>query len=111
MSIEQTDKIDIISTGKNGRIVLTISDHLEWDDKGEHALLMEDKINAYLHFIETGQVLEEYPDAKGKRVVISIIMKHFPNEDGLLFLRHCQEIVHNLGYKLEWNNPVSSKKP
>ena len=106
MSIEQLDKIDIISTGKNGRIVLTISDHLEWDGEGEHALLLQDKINAYLHFIETGQIFEEYPDAKGRKIVITISMKYLPNKEGLDFLKQCREIVSNLGYKLDWNNPI-----
>lgn len=111
MSISQTDKIDIISTGKNGRIVLTITDDLEWDEEGNHALLMEEKINNYLHFIESGQLPEAYPDAKGKKVIIAIRLQHQPDEEGLDFLEECREIVKGLGHKLEWNNPGGSKKP
>lgn len=105
MSIEQTDKIDIISPGKNNKIVLTITDNLEWDDEGTHAGLMEEKINAYLHFIESGQLIDEYPGAKDKKIVINIVMRFAPNEEGLDFLEDCQEIVKSLGHKLEWNNP------
>lgn len=55
MSVDNLQVIDFISE-KDGRIVLTISDHLEWDDKYEHIYLLQEKINAYLMAIETGQI-------------------------------------------------------
>lgn len=53
MSIEQSDKIDFISTTKSGKVQLTISDHLEWNDEEMHLLILQKKINAYLDFIQS----------------------------------------------------------
>ncbi|WP_372847477.1 DUF6572 domain-containing protein [Shewanella sp. Scap07] len=43
MTIEQLDKVDIIGVN-DSNIELIISDHLEWDDKNEKLLLLQDKI-------------------------------------------------------------------
>jgi len=67
MSVEEKNKIDIITTNKEGILVLTISDHLEWDDENEHLLILQDKINSYVDFIESGQMAESYPDKVDKK--------------------------------------------
>jgi hypothetical protein len=61
MSVNQTDTIDIIGTTPGGKVALTISDHHFWDEP-LHLQLLQDKINAYLQFIESGQILDDYPD-------------------------------------------------
>ena len=53
MSVDQTKIIDIISKSKDGEIVLTISDHLDWKNLQEHLLLLQEKINTYLTFLES----------------------------------------------------------
>lgn len=65
MSVDNLQVIDFISE-KDGRIVLTISDHLEWDDKYEHIYLLQEKINAYLMAIETGQIEKKISIIKGQ---------------------------------------------
>ena len=72
MSVEQIDKVDFISTTEKGIIRLTISDYLEWDSKNEHLLILQNKINAYLNFIESGQIFEEYPSSANKKIEIDI---------------------------------------
>lgn len=52
MSVENSKVIDFISD-KEDKIVLTISDHLEWDNDNEHIYLLQEKINAYLMAIES----------------------------------------------------------
>ena len=44
MSVEILNVIDFVSSDKNGNVVLTISDHLEWDEENNHLLLLQDKI-------------------------------------------------------------------
>jgi hypothetical protein len=57
MSITETNKIDIIATHASSSIVkLVITDHLSWEDFDSHAQMLEDKINTYLTFIESGQL-------------------------------------------------------
>lgn len=46
MSIEDQDSVDVIGVNESGIVVLTISDHLKWDD--DHLYLLQEKINTYL---------------------------------------------------------------
>jgi hypothetical protein len=39
MSVENTKVIDVVSIDLDGNAILSISDHLEWDDKNEHLLI------------------------------------------------------------------------
>ena len=59
MSIEQSDKIDFISITKSGKVQLTISDHLEWNNEEMHLLILQKKINAYLDYIQSEQIFED----------------------------------------------------
>ncbi|GGC89139.1 hypothetical protein GCM10011508_15540 [Flavobacterium lutivivi] len=102
MSVEQIDKIDFISENPNGEIELTISDHLEWDEEKTHLLILQDKVNSYLDFIQSDQILETHPSAENKKVVISILMKYEPDNDGLKFLKICEEFLKNQDLKLKW---------
>jgi hypothetical protein len=68
VTVEHVDKIDFV-TGeqKTGDMILTISDHLDWDeDEGEHLLVLQNKLNTYLEFIESGQIYAKVPQAVGK---------------------------------------------
>jgi len=103
MSIEQLDKIDIISVDPSARLVLTIADHLAWDTEQEHLHLLQEKINQYLTFITTGQILERYPDAHSKVICISLASLYEPNERAVEFLHRCKESLYNVGVTFEWN--------
>lgn len=98
MSVENTKVIDFISE-KDNIVILTISDHLEWHDDNEHIFLLQEKINAYLMAIESGQVNEKYPSSVGKKVRISIVLKYDPNEKGVLFLSNVNNALSNAGYE------------
>lgn len=64
MSVENPNVIDIIHTDKDGgHVTLTVTDHLEWGD-GEHLLKLQDKLNKYLAFVESGEIFEKYPGAE-----------------------------------------------
>ena len=61
MTVEQTKILDIISIDpKANEVVMTISDYLDWEDKRAHLLLLQEKINSYLAFIENGEILNYY---------------------------------------------------
>lgn len=106
MSIEDKNLIDVISIDKQGILVLTISDHLEWDDKNEHLLLLQDKINSYMDFIENGQLAESYPEKADKKIIIQIVFKYYPNKIAEEFLAIVKRFLSEKGhafdfYKLE----------
>lgn len=98
MSVDQLQVIDIISTDKDGDIVLTISDHLDWGNTREHLLMLQEKINAYLRFLESGEVYEKYPDAKGRRLIIQVTFQYQPSPEAYLFLSRAKGIVEQAGF-------------
>jgi hypothetical protein len=104
MSIDQTDKIDFLvrDRGKR-RAVLVISDHLPWDeDEGEHLLLLQEKLNAYLAFIEGGQILREKPDVRGLPVVIQVKAKYPLSKQATKFYQLAEKTISQAGFSLEF---------
>jgi len=105
MSVENLKVIDFISEKEN-EIVLTISDHLEWDDDNEHIFMLQEKINAYLMAIETGQIFNIYPSSKDKEIVVSVALKFAPNELGITFLSEVNDVLLNAGYRFDYHTLV-----
>jgi hypothetical protein len=101
MSINQSNIIDAIGISHEGKVILTISDHHSWDETW-HLQLLQDKINAYLRFIESGQILEDYPNAEGKEVVIETVMKYQPTSEATSFLEKANEIIKSAGFGFNW---------
>ena len=105
MSIEQTDVVDIISTDRmSGQVVLTISDHLDWSNSTKHQVLLQAKLNRYLAFVESGEIFQNYPDARGRRVVFRLVFQFPPDEDARAFLAKVREIVESAGFS--WRDEV-----
>jgi len=102
MSVDQKDTVDLISTLPDGEVLLTISDHLPWDENNEHLLVLQDKLNSYLIFIESGEIFESYSTAKNKSFIIEVVMKYKPNEVALVFLTQCKDTIENTGVQLSW---------
>ena len=102
MSVENPEVVDFIGTDKTtGRVVLTISDHLPWDN--DHFSVLEKKIGRYLDFVNSGQLLEKRPDAEGKAVEISVVFKHELTEEALRILNAAQEDIQKLGMILSYH--------
>lgn len=82
MSIEEKNKVDFINTSNedDDLVLLGITDHLPWgNDINEHLYLIQEKINAYINFILSGQMIKSFPDAEGKsKICIQIFFKFSP---------------------------------
>ena len=102
MTVEETDKIDFITTKKGSDTVsLIVSDHLEWSDP-EHLHALQEKINTYLAFIESGELYQTYPNAQGKKLKIDVKLKHAPDEAGTDFLNKCADTVLSAGLQFDY---------
>lgn len=97
MSVDQIDVIDVVSKSKDGEIVLTISDHLNWNNTREHLFMLQEKVNAYLRFIESGELYCKYPEAKGRQVRIDIKFHYRPTLEASAFLDKIRPIVEAAG--------------
>ncbi|HGG9734529.1 TPA: DUF6572 domain-containing protein, partial [Neisseria meningitidis] len=67
MSILEENVIDSASI-ENGILILTISDHLKWDN--EHLFLLQEKINSYIQYIESGQIFEDFGESSYETIEI-----------------------------------------
>ena len=85
MSVEETDCIDIIRhDSAHEKIILDITDHLEWDDENGHLLKLQDKLNAYLYFLKSGKVYEGHDEFRGKTFVINVVFKNAPTPGAIV---------------------------
>jgi hypothetical protein len=109
MSVDEGNKIDMVITDKaKTRVALVIADHLDWEnDESEHLVLLQDKINAYLHFIESGQLNQNRPDLAGLPVSIEVSAKSPPSAEATKFYRLIGKIVAEVGSSLELVLPLS----
>jgi hypothetical protein len=104
MSIEQEDTIDFVTIDKaTGKVWLTISDHLPWlPDEDIHLALLQNKLNSYLRFIESGEIISSVPDAKGREIVIKLIAKFPLSEKANSFFEKARLAIKNAGLRLEF---------
>lgn len=87
MSLEQTDKVDAMGLDqRTGHIVLTVADAWNWNDEIPHLLALQEKINAYFKFIETGQVWESCESDPAKILRVNVVFRYPPPASALEFL-------------------------
>ncbi len=97
MSIEDSSVVDGMGTEvATGTTVLTISDHLDWTDEKRHLQAIQEKLNAYLDFVDSGQLFERRPEARETSIRIDIIAQHAaPETVGWFFERAEQAAASN----------------
>jgi hypothetical protein len=98
VAIDDSQVVDIISINPAGSVVLTVSDHLDWDDSMRHQTMLQEKLNRYLEFIESGEILESYPSATGRPVMIEVVTQYDPDLGGSQFLERARTIVEQAGF-------------
>jgi hypothetical protein len=105
MSIDQSDTIDFATIDKaSGDLWLSISDHLSWDEnEGDHLLLLQNKLNAYLRFIESGEILSKVPEARGRSIVINLVGKFPLSQNADFYFRKAQTVIEGAGYRLQFS--------
>jgi hypothetical protein len=98
MSVEQADVVDAVGLEvETGKVILTISDHLDWSNEEDHELKLQDKLNTYLSFIRSGELLASYPNAKGRNPVIEVVTRVAPSSNGQEFLDRVAAVIRNAG--------------
>jgi hypothetical protein len=106
MSVEDKNVIDIVSIDTNENVILTITDHLEWDLRNEHLLILQNKINSYLSSIESGDLYDKYPKAKDRGIVIRVLSLYTPNKEGNIFLERTKEFLLSAGYGFQFKQQL-----
>lgn len=107
MSIDNTNVIDGMAMDKNRKaICLLLTDHFAWNGNDtlseyEHLILFQEKINAYISYLETGQYEEQYPEEEIVMAIIEIHFKYDITENCEKFLNTVQKQIGQYGIKIE----------
>ena len=104
MSIAETQKIDIVATKPGDSVVqLVITDHLGWDDFHAHSLLLQEKVNTYLAFVESGQLgrMREHNVGPDSTIRIVLAAQRMPSDEARDFLARVGEFLESAGYEFE----------
>lgn len=102
MSITEKNKIDGMGKSKEtNELVLLITDHMEWNEEYEHLIMLQEKINVYIDFIESKQYKETYTDNIFDGYVIEIHFKYDMTENALKFLDTVAGQVKKINIKIQ----------
>ncbi len=99
MTILQTDRIDLVATRPDSSVVkLVITDVLDWDDFENHVRLLQDKLNTYLAFVETGQLarMKDPPIPRSPDIHIVLALPHAPTRDATALFAEVREFLANV---------------
>lgn len=112
MSVEDSRTVDFVSLASEpNTVLLVISDHLDWGRSLDHQLLLQKKLNAYLAFIEGGDLYRRFPKAAGKLVEIRVVLQFEPDVSGEQFMRKAAGSVRRAGFRLSYQVGVPSLPP
>jgi hypothetical protein len=99
VSIREAKVVDWLGVEKaTGDVILTLVDDEDWTDEQEHLELLQEKLNSYLAFIESGEVYERLGSEVGRAVSrttpvkVSILAKYDVPPPVREFLKYAQEM-------------------
>lgn len=95
-----TTSIDAIGI-VDGHLELLLLDSNHWYSYTEHdhLLKLQEKINNYIHYLESKQYVAQYGDQFDKKV-INITFKYSPSDNGLAFLVQVQKALQHTDMSL-----------
>ena len=106
MSIQDVKTIDSIGIPNDSQdtVSLAISDHLVWGEPiEEHLYTLQEKINSYVAFIESGELYDAFPESKGKSVkIIEVYFKYDLPEQAFYFLKQVSDMLKSINIGLKY---------
>ncbi|WP_258526716.1 DUF6572 domain-containing protein [Streptococcus suis] len=86
----------------DGHLELLLADGNEWlpDTEQDHLLKLQEKLNNYIHFIESKQYVDSYGDDFTEKV-INLTFQYAPSDNGLAFLVQVQKALQSTDIRLK----------
>ena len=76
LNIENTDTIDGLAYEQETSIlILLLADGMDWSDMNRHLLLLQEKLNTYILYIDSRQYEEKYTDVKKIEIRVSFLFQ------------------------------------
>ncbi len=102
MTVSESDRVDIVAQ-RDAEVRLVIADHLDWTDELEHFRLLQEKLNTYIKFFESGQLYQSHPESCGKSAAIHIAFRYPPTAHAHEhLLGPAATVVESAGLSLSW---------
>ena len=79
---------------------MLITDDIDWSEEYEHLLILQEKVNNYIAFCESGQYRQNY-DVEITHAIIEIHFKFDITENAEKFLNQVQNQISELGILIE----------
>ena len=76
LNIENTDTIDGLAYEQETSIlILLLADGMDWSDMNRHLLLLQEKLNTYIWYIDSRQYEEKNTDVKKIEIRVSFLFQ------------------------------------
>ena len=104
----ELDAIGIVDS----HLELLLVDPVGWEEDIEavHLEILQEKMNNYIHFLESKRYVARYGDQFDKKV-IHITFQYSPSDNGLAFLAAVQKTLQNTGMSLKVELPDDDTLP
>lgn len=98
----ELDAIGVVDS----HLELLLVDPIGWEEEIEavHLKILQEKINNYIHFLESKQYVDRYGDSFDKKV-IQITFQYSPSDNGLAFLAAVQKVLQPTDMSLKVELP------
>lgn len=97
MALDNANVVDAVGVENGtGFLVLTIADSWDWVNEREHLGALQAKLNAYLNFIESGEVWESCPESAERQIVIDVVTRFPLPPSGKDLLQRASEVSADL---------------
>jgi hypothetical protein len=107
--MELHQQVDVVSQSPDGaRVVLSMVETRDWGTGGTNLVDVQQKLYAYLDFVETGQIWTAYPAMRGKMIEFRLHARFSPTKlEEEFFARAKKTFLDPLG--IAWSSmPLSS---
>ena len=104
----ELDAIGIVDS----HLELLLVDPVGWEEEIEavHLEILQEKINNYIHFLESKQYVARYGDQFDKKVIY-ITFQYSPSDNGLAFLAAIQKVLQSTDMSLKIELPEDDTLP
>lgn len=103
-NIENSDKIDTMGfSNELNKLILEIYDHLDWNDEQNHLNLLQNKLNTYLSFIESGEIANSRVYIENKPIMIKVCFLEKPTINAIKYLDFAIKTIDAAGFELKYS--------
>ena len=102
MAVHESSIIDIVSLDQTDAVILSVVDHLDWDDEQKHLYMIQDKLNTYCRYIENAQLYDDCPAARDRRPLISLMLFNPPPLTAVDFFEAFKLAIEAEGIGFQW---------